>query len=674
LSAYTTIDVPNAKEIRSGVIDMVNSGVFYLSDVADGKIIKGVVGPPPFYAISFSVLASGISRPAGLLFDSKNRLLVVTDTLNASILLVNTGNGNVSTLKSTSLANFHSIKEDAQGNYYTTNHSDSYLYRFNSTFSDSVKLTGYYQPSGMYINTAQDMMVLCCTGCGKVYYNLLHIITPTSTSGICPGDSFYQNLNISSQGIGTYFSNNQFVVELSDSMGSFDKVSTLGILNSDKVPQSIRCKLPQMKYGSFHNVRVRATHPAINGSTASFSMNQTPVAIAYNKPEVTVCPGKSLRIGMNHTSGLTYKWGGDSVLNVYGISNPSFVGRDSGMFQVWVDVSNTVGCHSHDTVKILVNSALSIVGMDDTMRICQGDTVNIGVSGYNYDFLWNHKTGLSDSTISNPRAFPQKNTRFVVTFSDTSGACNGMDSVEVLVYEKPLTLLIPDTSKACFGDSVTLNTYPETDVSFLWYRANGDTLSVSYRTTFTDLPGNYMVWLQVASNERSSCFQRDSLLVRFLPEPQKPVITKVGSTLTSSVTGMLYQWFLNDNPLTGTNKSAITITDTGNYTVKVWDAEGCPVLSGPYRYTLGTIDLPNTKGMIIYPNPTSQLIFMKGATGMFQVSSYSISDVFGRPLLSGTGNSIIGEGINIAELPPGVYIINIALENQAVSEIRFIKH
>jgi hypothetical protein len=674
LSAFTTIDVPNAVEIRSGVIDKVNSGVFYLSDVAGGKIIKGVVGPPPFYTFSFSVLASGITRPAGLMFDSKNRLLVVTDTINARILQVNTASGNVTTLKNTSLDKFHSIKEDAQGNYFTTSYGDNALYRFKSDFSDSVKLTTYLQPSGMYINAAQDMLVLCCTGCDKVYYIILHNITPTSTTGICPGDSFSQYLNLSSKEIGTYISNNQFIVELSDSMGSFDKVITLGILVSDKVPQSIRCKLPVGSYGSFHNVRVRATNPAINGSTASFSTNPTPTATAFGKPEVSVCPNKTLKIGMNHTSGFTYKWGGDSVLNAYGISNPSFTGKDSGTFRVWVEVSNTVACHADDTVKILISGALRIVGMEDTVRVCKGDTITIGVTGYNYDFAWNSKRGLSDSLVSNPRAFPDVRSRYVVTFSDTSGACSGMDSVEVLVYQKPMALQLPDSTYFCYGDSVKLTTDPDTNVSFIWFRANGDTLSVTNAITFSDLPGNYLMRLVATSNDRNSCVQRDSIVVRLLSPPQKPVISKVGTDLVSSVNGASYQWYLNGNPLTGTNKSKITASDTGKYTVEVWDNDSCAVLSDPFRYTLGISDFPRMIGISVFPNPATQIIFLKDGTGKLQKSLYYITDIFGRPFLSGNGDIPSGEGIDVSELSSGIYIINITLENRMVSEVRFIKY
>ena len=43
---------------------------FYLSDVGAGRIIKGKVGPPPFYTPTYTTLVStGLNRPKGLLFN-----------------------------------------------------------------------------------------------------------------------------------------------------------------------------------------------------------------------------------------------------------------------------------------------------------------------------------------------------------------------------------------------------------------------------------------------------------------------------------------------------------------------------------------------------------------------------------------------------------------------------
>jgi hypothetical protein len=175
-SLILSISVPGAVHLRSGVLDLSNPNVFYLSDDSTSKIYKGTVGPAQFYQVSFTTLASGIDKASGLLFDSKNRLLVVTDTIDSHILQVNTTSGKVDTILASNLGFLHSIREDAQGNYFVTSHGDSYLYRFNSSFTNLAKLTGYNKPSGFYINTTQDLMVLACTGCGKIYFNILHLM------------------------------------------------------------------------------------------------------------------------------------------------------------------------------------------------------------------------------------------------------------------------------------------------------------------------------------------------------------------------------------------------------------------------------------------------------------------------------------------------------------------
>ena len=124
-TAYTgllNIPITGAVEAHDGVFNPSNTNEFFISDRAGNKIIKGSIGSAPFYPITFSTLASNISKPAGMIFNSQGKLLVVTDTVNAEVWEINTTTGAKSLKLSTSKDNFNDIAQDGQGNYLSLIH------------------------------------------------------------------------------------------------------------------------------------------------------------------------------------------------------------------------------------------------------------------------------------------------------------------------------------------------------------------------------------------------------------------------------------------------------------------------------------------------------------------------------------------------------------------------
>ncbi|MFM9944593.1 MAG: hypothetical protein ACKVQB_05110, partial [Bacteroidia bacterium] len=80
-SFIAAFKVSGAIDLEDAEEDKTTSGTFYISDPLAHKIFKVVVGSAPFYTPTFTILNSSIRNPKALLFDSKNRLLVTTDTI-----------------------------------------------------------------------------------------------------------------------------------------------------------------------------------------------------------------------------------------------------------------------------------------------------------------------------------------------------------------------------------------------------------------------------------------------------------------------------------------------------------------------------------------------------------------------------------------------------------------
>ena len=84
-------------------------------------------------------------------------------------------------------------------------------------------------------------------------------------------------------------------------------------------------------------------------------------------------------------------------------------------------------------------------------------------------------------------------------------------------------------------------------------------------------------------------------------------ISESGGVLTSSQTGVGYQWYLDNTIIAGANAASYTPTIGGYYTVQVLFASGCPTISAPYLYSLASLPEQSSfeNQISLYPNATS---------------------------------------------------------------------
>jgi predicted dienelactone hydrolase len=131
-----------------------------------------------------------------------------------------------------------------------------------------------------------------------------------------------------------------------------------------------------------------------------------------------------------------------------------------------------------------------------------------------------------------------------------------------------------------------------------------------------------------------------------------PSISNNSGTLSSSITGSSYQWFLNGNAISGATSNTYNALQNGDYTVEVSFNTGCPTLSNIYSYSDGTSGLSslNYAPINIRPNPTSGKISINEIT---EVQLYSIAGQFIK-------NFGMTNEIDITLLPKGIYFLKIS--------------
>jgi hypothetical protein len=155
------------------------------------------------------------------------------------------------------------------------------------------------------------------------------------------------------------------------------------------------------------------------------------------------------------------------------------------------------------------------------------------------------------------------------------------------------------------------------------------------------------------------CSGSASISIIVHDNPPQPEITVSGDTLTSS-SALLYEWYLNGNPL-GINAPQLIATQNGCYQVAITNAEGCSAISDSVCLLITEILPLSENGIHLYPNPFEDKLFitlshLKGDENLF------IYDINGK-LCFHTRLVQKETALNMKNLNKGIYLV--AIRNAA---------
>lgn len=160
------------------------------------------------------------------------------------------------------------------------------------------------------------------------------------------------------------------------------------------------------------------------------------------------------------------------------------------------------------------------------------------------------------------------------------------------------------------------------------------------------------------------CGDTSSILVRVVPAPPTPIITRNGSVLTSSATTG-NQWLLNNQPIPGATSQTYVATTNGAYSVAVTTANGtgttgCTVTSATILSAQHA--LPGS-GLIVAPNPTHDGQLSVTLTGYRQATYLTLFDALGRPVrqeaILAPNPAGTTQRLDLAPLASGLYILQV---------------
>ncbi len=151
-----------------------------------------------------------------------------------------------------------------------------------------------------------------------------------------------------------------------------------------------------------------------------------------------------------------------------------------------------------------------------------------------------------------------------------------------------------------------------------------------------------------------------------------PSITAGADTLFATE-GVVYQWYLNGEAITGATQGYHVIQQNGAYSVSVTSIHGCVNVSGEHIIvsTGGSIGKPQVS---IFPNPFGDRITLVHDLVLEEDHSIQLVDMVGRTLNAVKGNGTNRLEINTIGLANGVYMLQHTYLGQTKGSWRIIKN
>ncbi|MBX7141012.1 MAG: T9SS type A sorting domain-containing protein [Chitinophagales bacterium] len=225
----------------------------------------------------------------------------------------------------------------------------------------------------------------------------------------------------------------------------------------------------------------------------------------------------------------------------------------------------------------------------------------------------------------------------------------------------------------CKGDSVILSfVNMKPCYTYQWSKDGVNIPGATGTQLVVKESGNYVVY---SGYSLAPLAASNSIIVTVNPE--HPVATISGNTISCSVSAVSYQWYEGSTPnnLVLVNGATMQTYDPphGNYfAVQITDGNGCSDISDPVLFNpVGVDEVHGVREVELFPNPaTVELqVVLPG-----EISRIEVSNLVNQKVSSVSYNrfSDMNLQLNVADLKPGTYFIHIYFTDEVITK-KFVK-
>lgn|GEM_PF-1827302 len=233
-------------------------------------------------------------------------------------------------------------------------------------------------------------------------------------------------------------------------------------------------------------------------------------------------------------------------------------------------------------------------------------------------------------------------------------------------------IVVTGDSVICEGDSVILVT-TSTD-SLEWRLDDVPIVGANEQTFIAFDAGEYTV---VAIDADNFCRAASSDVVRVeVNSIAVPTIAANNCDLSTTATGVDYQWYVDGTPVPGANSFNHVAMLNGSYTIEVTDPmTGCSATSASIDLMCEPQSIDDLLDVIndvsVYPNPNTGTLFVDFTLFERQDVDIRITDIYGKTVkLQNMGQSMgdVNTSFDLEGLAQGIYILSIELEKGTINE------
>ncbi len=402
--------------------------------------------------------------------------------------------------------------------------------------------------------------------------------------------------------------------------------------------------------GGTYSVTVTNTSGCTGVAATTVAITNAPIFTPI--PNLTICGSDPISLLVTGTpapsSSATYAWAtstSGATITPTTSAVPSATPKVNTLISPFTQVNNytvtvteTNGCKWVDTFTITTNPPPIIANVLTPMEICTGERIKLSftsgtlpppffqgqITGWNYPlkFVWTGPNSYSTTTTS---------TTAPHSLMVSPSATSAMAGVYSLVVSSPSISLHPSCSS--LPVNITVNVLPTDTIRLQKILCSGIV------GTFVDI-----------LKQQNGC---DSVIITTVKIATKlnVVISEQNKVLTinSTLSGVTYQWLLNEKAIVGANSTAFTAFVDGLYCVEITDVNGCTHKSNTIQIgQVATSDIAQSN-IRIYPNPTTGLCRIDGDEDF--VKNALLVNLLGQKY----SLQIIDNQIDISVFPNGIY-------------------